>query len=467
MQDTLKPRTIFCHDNLPILRGINSNSIDLIYLDPPFNKGRSFHAPIGTSADGADFSDIWSADEVKDEWHNQINDRYPDLYEYLNVVGKIGSRSAKYYLVYMAVRLIEMKRILKNTGSIYLHCDPTASHYLKLLMDVIFGHGNFINEITWKRYAHHSLSHTAFENIADIILFYGGGGENKFKKTFGAVNEAEMNAKFPHIEEETGRHFQHVALEQSSNSASAGESRNVGGHKTVSKLGWRWTQETFDNRLEKNPLLIYWTKTGRPRYKIYSDEYEGSPLANIWVDVPYLASGNAENTGYPTQKPLLLLERIIKASSSEGDMVLDPFCGCATTCIAAERLQRDWVGIDVSQMAYTLVQERLKGQVPEDLLRGKPIFRSDIPQRTDAGYNRTITSKDKQWLFGRQNAICNGCSTKFEIQHLEIDHVVPKSQGGGSNEDNLQLLCGNCNRIKGNRPMEYLKARLRQYQFTD
>ena len=144
-------RTIWTGDNLPIMRGMNSGCVDLIYLDPPFNKGRNFHAPIGTTAEGADFSDIWTPDSVKDEWHNQIIDKYPKLYKYLDSVGEIGSRSAKYYLIYMAVRLMEMRRVLKDTGSVYLHCDPMASHYLKLLMDTVFGHGNFRNEVVWKR----------------------------------------------------------------------------------------------------------------------------------------------------------------------------------------------------------------------------------------------------------------------------------------------------------------------------
>lgn len=180
-QSTLKPRTVFCYDNLPILRGINSNSIDLIYLDPPFNKGRAFHAPIGTTAEGASFHDIWSPDEVKDEWHNQINDRYPDLYKYLDAVGMIGSRSAKYYLIYMAVRIIEMHRILKETGTIYLHCDPTASHYLKLLLDTIFGYRNFVNEIIWS-YRTGGAGKKAWSRKHDVIFFYAKNEKEKIIK---------------------------------------------------------------------------------------------------------------------------------------------------------------------------------------------------------------------------------------------------------------------------------------------
>ena len=459
----VQTRTIFCYDNLPVLRGINSGSVDLIYLDPPFNKGRNFHAPIGTSAEGASFHDIWSPDEVKDEWHNQINDRFPKLYKYLDAVGEIGSRSAKYYLIYMAVRLVEMKRVLKDTGSLYLHCDPTASHYLKLLLDTIFGHKNYINEITWPRYAAHSLSKLGVDNIADVVLFYS---KDRFKKTtfnnvYGKLEETEIKNKFPYTEEETGRDFQHIALEQNSNKSSAGEYRIINGKKVFSDIGWRWSQETFDKRLAHNPYLIYWTKNGRPRYKKYADEYEGIPLGNIWSDIPYLSSGDKEKTGYPTQKPLKLLERIINASSNEGGMVLDPFCGCATTCIAAEKLGRQWVGIDVSEKAYDLVKDRLKREVPPDLFRGEPVFRKDIPFRTDIDYKKAPTKEDKKYLYGHQNGRCVACKTKFEIQHLEVDHIIPRSQGGGHERENLQLLCGNCNRRKGDRPMEYLMARLK------
>ncbi len=458
----LRSRTIFCYDNLPILRGINSNSIDLIYLDPPFNKGRNFHAPIGTSAEGASFQDIWSPDEVKDEWHNQINDRFPELYKYLDAVGKIGSRSAKYYLIYMAVRLIEMQRVLKDTGSLYLHCDPTASHYLKLLLDTIFGHKSFRNEITWKRYAVHSLSQSGFDNISDVLLFYSASSSKMtFNSVYGEAEEAEIKKKFPYTEKETGRQYQHVALEQSSNSYSAGEIRIISSREVISQTGWRWSQETFDERLAKNPLLIHWTSTGKPRYKIYADEYKGVPIGNIWVDIAYLASGDSEKTDYPTQKPLALLERIIKASSNPGDLVLDPFCGCATTCIAAEKLKRKWIGIDVSEKAHELVIDRLKKEVPLDLFQGKPIFRKDRPVRTDVEYKKAPTREDKKYLYGHQNGRCSACKTKFEIQHLEIDHIVPRSQGGGHERENLQLLCSNCNRKKGDRPMGYLMARLK------
>ena len=404
-QATLKPSTIFCHDNLPILRGINSNSIDLIYLDPPFNKGKQFHAPIGTTAEGASFTDIWSPDTMDDAWHNQINDSHPDLYEYLDAVGRIGSRSAKYYLIYMAVRLLEIKRILKDTGSVYLHCDPTASHYLKLLMDTIFGNNRLINEIVWCYHGPGSPNMKQFNRKSDTIFWYAKTDQWTFN------NDA---MRVPYKKKEQGL---------------------VGAMSADGSV----SQEDVLEQRKRGKLLENW-----------------------WI-IRIAARSKTEYVGYPTQKPLKLLTRVIEASSNEGDVVLDPFCGCATTCVAAEKLGRQWIGIDVSEKAFELVKMRLHKEVP-DLLGAEPIYRDDIPTRTDIDHKRKITNTDKETLFGKQGGKCNGCGTSFEPQHLEIDHIIPKSLGGSNELENLQLLCGNCNRIKGNRPMEYLINKRKQIE---
>ena len=474
-------RTLFCHDNLPVLRGVNSNSVDLIYLDPPFNKGRNFHAPIGTTAEGASFHDIWSPDEVKDEWHNQVNDRFPELYKYLDAVGDIGSQSAKYYLIYMAVRLIEMKRVLKDdTGSLYLHCDPSVSHYLKLLLDTIFGHAEFGSEISWKRTSSHNDSRT-FGNVRDVILLYGNSRINT--DSIRVPLDDDYVSKFYRHRDERGLYRVGDLTGPGTTSGPSGQSwkgvnpGDAGRCWSVPLKGnyAEWIEENVISgyRSIESPLarldaldeagMINWPKTGRgvPGIKRYMESGRGQIPSNSWDDILNVQAKSKESTGYPTQKPLALMERIIKASSNSGDLVLDPFCGCATTCVAAEKLERRWVGIDISDRAYDLVKTRLKKEVPPDLFRGEPIFRRDTPKRTDIEYKRQPTKEDKQLLYGRQDGKCKGCLTNFSIRNLEIDHIIPQSQGGGHELENLQLLCGYCNRMKGSRPMEYLMARLK------
>ncbi len=309
-------RTIFCGDNLDVLRGINSECIDLIYLDPPFNKNKKFTAPIGSSAEGAEFSDIFRQEDVKDEWLGTIKEDHPELYHYLNGIRGVGKSYNFAYLAYMAIRLIECWRVLKPTGSIYLHCDPTMSHYLKTTMDCVFDEDGFRNELVWC-YTGPSNVRKYFPRKHDVILFY-------------AMQKSNFNrdaVRVPYNPETMARRGR-VEGAQSIISPSA-ETQQRRSRETVTKL--------------------------------FGD---GKVPEDWWLDISALTN-QVERIGYPTQKPLALLDRIIKASSNEGDMVLDPFCGCATTCVAAERLGRQWIGIDVSFKAYELVKERLKKEAAD------------------------------------------------------------------------------------------------------
>lgn len=331
MDCNVENRTIFCDDNLDVMRGINSDCIDLIYLDPPFNKNKKFTAPIGTSAEGAGFKDIFREEDLKEEWLQTIREDSPDLYHYLNGIRGIGKPYNFAYLAYMAIRLIECRRILKLTGSIYLHCDPTMSHYLKATMDCIFGEDNFRNEIVWSYRRWPSKSRN-FQTMHDILLFFSKGPENTFNVDYEPASDSYLK-------------------------------RFKGKTQILDP----------DSKTRKIPV---------------DAPTKGMPQRAVW-DISFIAPASKERTGFPTQKPLKLLERIIRASTNAGDVVLDPFCGCATTCVAAEKLERTWIGIDISIKAYEMVQGRL-AQETASLGNGEVIvdLKTDPPTRTDqdAGY---------------------------------------------------------------------------------
>ena len=339
----IKNRTMYCSDNLEVLEKINNDCIDLIYLDPPFNKKKVFAAPMESEAAGASFSDIFREEDVKDEWVLTIKEDNEKLHNFLTGIKNIdGRQSYNYcYLCYMAIRLIEMQRILKDTGSLYLHCDPTMSHYLKIVLDCIFGEKNFRNEIIWHYSAGHS-SLKAFKKKHDIIFFYSKSMEYYFS-----------SPRMPYAEKDK----------------------------------YRFTLLDEDKRYYR----INHIKGKDGEYKrFYLDEGTMQDDTITYLrDKKYnsIGSTSKERTGYPTQKPLALLERIIKASSKEGDIVLDPFCGCATTCVAAEKLGREWIGIDKSEKAYELVEIRLKKEIPSEIWDEKTINYIQISnlKRTDGG----------------------------------------------------------------------------------
>ena len=282
---------------MEVMRRMNSESVDLIYLDPPFNSNANYAAPIGSIAAGAEFKDTWGLDDIKVAWHALVQKEHPELYQYLKAVPAIHSKSMMAYMIYMTVRIMEIKRLLKPTGSIYLHCDPTASHYLKLLMDCIFGKKYFRNEIVWCYPPGGKPPKYALHRKHDVIFYYSVGTP-KFNPVFRPMTEYQKS-KFTSIDEH-GRKY----------------------------------------------------KEYRGKTRTYLDDLPGSPVPDWWDDIHSLGQTiSKERVGYPTQKPLVLLKRIIKASSSEEDVVLDPFCGCATTCVAAEDLKRRWAGIDISPKA--------------------------------------------------------------------------------------------------------------------
>ena len=441
-------RTIWTGDNLAIMRGMNSESVDLIYLDPPFNSNRDYAAPIGSKAAGAAFKDTWTLDDVDVAWHGEIAEQNTAVYAVIDAAGTAHGKGMKSYLIMMAVRLLEMHRLLKPTGSLYLHCDPTASHYLKMLMDAVFGRRNFRNELSWRRSNPKSLGKTNFPNCRDIVLRYTKSKKCIFNKVFGD-HDPEYIRKAYKYQEPDGRRYRLLPLLNPNDDRPNLTYEFLGVHRV-----WRWTRERM-KKAYADGLVVQLRPGAVPQYKKYLEDSKGRTITNDWGDIEQAAG--SETIGYPTQKPLALLGRIIKASSNEGDVVLDPFAGCATACVSAETLHRQWVGIDLSPLAAKLVKSRLKDEFK---LFYELNHRTDVLRRTDLGKLPSYRTHKHQ-LFGKQEGRCGGCRVAFPFRNFTIDHVIPQSQGGSDHFDNLQLLCGACNSVKGDRPNAALLATLK------
>ncbi len=466
-------QTIWTGDNLDVMRGMNSESVDLIYLDPPYNSDQDYEAPIGSPAEGAQFKDVWTLEDVDLAWHGEIADVEPGLYRVIEAAGAANGDSMKAYLVMMSVRLLEMRRLLKPTGSIYLHCDDYADAYLKLTLDSIFGSDAFCNALTWQRHSSKALSIRKYARNSDRILYYRMSKESTWNQQYVEFSEKYL-ATFRY-EDDLGKYnTQPLTGGRPGGPEAYGEFRGI-----LPSAGRAWApprrekfppdaQALLPNNYEQlGPIakcealdsasLIHWSQTGNPRYKSYLSMREGVHVGDIIIDI-FRVTG-AEDTGYPTQKPVDLVKRLIAASSNPGDVVLDPFCGCATACVAAEDLERQWVGIDIAPKAADLVVTRLKDELG---LFFTGSHRTDIPKRTDLGPIPPPASViNRRRLFGQQEGKCMGCLTSFPFRNMTVDHIVPRSRGGTDHIENLQLLCGACNSTKGTGTQEELVAKLR------
>ena len=439
-------RTLFHGDNLEFMRAMNSCTVDLIATDPPFNKGKDFHATPDSLAAGASFQDRWSWDnDVHQEWTDQIKDDHPKLWEAIESAKNAHSDAMGAYICFMAVRLLEMHRLLKPTGSIYLHCDQTASHYLKAIMDAIFGWKNYINEIIWHYDGPQRPSKRKFGFKHDTIFRYG-----KSKEFF-----SDEDAIFPFraLSDEDLKRFK----------------KTPNGLYYYTTPTGDYTKDSID-RLEKEGRIEY-TKGGNARVRhflpIVNNEFgRKKQLPDVWSDIVSLGhAGGRQKVGFPTQKPISLYRRLIEVGCPPNGVILDPFAGCATTLVAAEDLQRKWVGIDIWAGAEKVVHDRMTKEVA---MLGKIFFEPKLPTRTDGGGiaapflqvkvqipeppgPRWSREKIYNHLIQQYGSSCQGCDRVFDDQrYLELDHNTPRSDGGVNHVSNRILLCRPCNSVKSN-----------------
>ena len=369
-----KLNQLYYGDNLHVLRQeIKDESVDLVYLDPPFNSQATynvlFRSPAGTHSQAQieAFEDTWHWNEQAERAFDQVmvsgNSYVAEMLRALRSFLKENDMMA--YLTMMAIRLIELHRVLKSTGSLYLHCDPTASHYLKLLLDAIFGPDRFLAELVWKRYGSHNDSKT-YGAVHDIILFYSKSKAFIFNKQYEPYDSQYIEERF-RFSDKDGRRW----AEQ--NLSSPNPRPNLTYPFTASNgityqpppNGWKFEASRMQKLDDANRLHYPAKIGGRLRLKNYFDEMPGAPVQDVWTDLNSIGGSSPERLGYPTQKPLSLMERILLSSSSEGQTVLDPFCGCGTSIHAAQKLNRHWIGIDVTHLAISLIEKRLKDAFPD------------------------------------------------------------------------------------------------------
>jgi DNA modification methylase len=423
----LAENTLFYGDNLSILRDyIPDESVDLVYLDPPFNSNRSYNVlfrdEVGkeASAQIQAFEDTWHWNRVAEETYDALVTEFPDHISSMIVAMRqfIGTNQMMAYLVMMAVRLVELHRVLKPTGSLYLHCDPTASHYLKIILDGIFGVRNHLNEITWKRSSAHSDTKQGMERcgrIRDILLLYRKTSNHVWNPQYTPYTEDYLEAEYRHISPD-GRHYKETDLtaakpggdteydwfvkrpigknsrwqadleEEFRNPVEGWEYQAV---RPYNGRFWAYSKENLIEFARTNKLIH--RKTGMPRVMHFSDEMPGVPLQDLWTDIPPVSG--SQDLGYPTQKPLALLERIVQMSSNPGDIVLDPFAGCGTAIAAAQKLGRRWIGIDITHLAVALQRYRFEQMYPG-------ISFKVIGEPQDIGSARQLAQEDRyqfQW----------------------------------------------------------------------
>ena len=473
--------TLYEMDNLPVLRGMNSETVDLIATDPPFNTKRNRSGTAGHYVDKWKWGDTgilpdqWKWNEVHPKWLEEIKDDNPALFQVIEAARVCHDEDIAAFLCFLSVRLLECHRILKPKGSLYLHCDHTANGYIRMCMDAIFGKQNFINEIAWLRKdgEKHNLAEKKFPQAHDTIFYYSKSTDYTHSPILTPYDDEYIAKNYKHIDSK-GRYATFPCTNEK------------GGNKVYEfrgiKRAWRYSKSRMEE-MYQNDLLTQATPRSPFRYKKYLSTAKGVKVPDIWVDTAQFTQN--EKTGSPDQKPLALYERIIKASSNEGDLVLDPFCGCATTIIAARNLNRRWVGIDRRLDAKYHIVCRIAGIDAEEsdrLVKADPEwaqkqmdkyeahYADEAPKRSDEGDTAAPELKAvypvameygmrheemHRILIDQFGLQCWGCDFKApDARYLELDHINPRSGSKGKHLDllnNRALLCRPCNQKKSNR----------------
>src|SRR5450759_3696487 len=380
---------LYYGDNLDVLRRyVKDESVDLVYLDPPLNSRQDYNV-LFAEKDGTRSSSQIMAFEDTWEWNIDAERAYEEVVEQVGQVSDamrafrtfLGTSDMMAYLAMMAPRLMELRRALKPTGSIYLHCDPTAVHYLKMLMDAVFGVDKYRNEITWKRTSAHVNVSQRFAVVQDRLLFYSKSEKWTWNQIYLPYTPDYIQSHYGQLDKSTGRRFTTRDLTASMQRASSGQLYDWKGFRPPPSRCWSYTKDKME-QFEAKGLLTQ-SPRGMPRLKLYLDEMPGVPCDDVWTDVDTINSQAQERLGYPTQKPEALLERIVTASSNEGDVLLDPFCGCGTAIAVAQKLKRRWIGIDITHLAINLIKKRLRDHFGDGAIYeiiGEPVSLRDAAE---------------------------------------------------------------------------------------
>jgi site-specific DNA-methyltransferase (adenine-specific) len=449
---TMSENQLYYGDNLPILHDhVPTESVDLIYLDPPFQSNADynvlFKSPKGQESEAqiTAFEDTWHwGIQAELEFSKLLHQSNTDVAAMMQAFRSfLGQNDMMAYLTMMALRLVEMRRVLKATGSIYLHCDPTASHYLKVLLDAVFGPTFFCNEVIWKRADPKGHAYNRFPSTHDVILFYTKTHNATWNPQHGEYAKTYLKSHYGSLEEGTGRRY---TLSDCTN-PNKNRPNLTYEWNGLTKV-WRWTKDRMQRHHDEGRLV--YTKNGIPRYKRYLDEMAGRPITTIWDDIPFVNSQAAERLGYPTQKPEALLDRIIEASSNRGDMILDPFCGCGTAIASAQRLGRKWIGIDITCLAIGLIEKRLKDTFGKDCafeVHGTP---KDLESARDLA-NRdkyqfqwwAVTLVDAQPFRGKKKGAdtgIDGLKFFYDAKDQEARKIVVSVKGGKLKPDDIRAI---------------------------